>query len=211
MSEEQGEPLFNDDPSRMTFGRRFARLFSGSGCYNPSGNKTSEGDDEENDSGVTPPSLDKAWEYFEHIVLPRCFVENHHASTKIVPQDNGDFDDNEYNDEDDSTLLKKNLIRAEPGEFEKETKLYPIFGTNDEDMGDFGIGVALYFNTLKWLALITFIAGCINIPNMLYFATEAYEGSNANTDARALVKLGLKGTLSFLFVRVIFCTSISHS
>lgn len=43
-------------------------------------------------------------------------------------------------------------------------------------MGDFGIGVGLYFSTLRFLAIVTFIAGCMQIPNIIYFATD-YTGA----------------------------------
>ena len=142
--------LYNDDdPSRMTNGRKLARFFTR--------NKEKQS-----------PSIDAAWEYFEHIVLPRCFVKND------APEG--------LEGDKVSNVAGKNLVRAEPGEFQRPTKLYPVFGTNDEDMSDFGIGIGLYFKTLKFLSILCFVVGCINIPNMIYFASEEYSGNGNNVD-----------------------------
>jgi len=69
---------------------------------------------------------------------------------------------------------KGDLDRAEPGESRLPTKLYsPIF-TPLSQLGDFGIGVGLYFSSLRAVAFITLIAGCINLPNILYYASDEY-------------------------------------
>ena len=169
--------LYDDKSSRMTNGRRIARFLAPYGWYNP---QVKEDDGIEN---MEKPSLDAAWEYFEHIVLPRCFA--------------GKDIGNGIGEEDGLNEVKKqvegkNLVRAEQGENRWPTKLYPILGTNDEDMSDFGIGVGLYFNTLKYLSIISLLAGLINIPNMIYFASDAYEGTNGLVK-RSLDKMGLKG------------------
>ena len=171
--------LYHDTPSQMTYGRRLARFLSRYNWYYPEihdeseqvpfENGDSSGVEEEVDlkiqNQITRPSLDSAWEYFEHIILPRCYVDS--------PED-----ENEDGDEaEEKQSGARNLIRAEPGEFEKPTKLYPIFGTNDEDMSDFGIGIGLYFTKLKFLAVLSLLAGLINLPNMIFFASEEYAGS----------------------------------
>jgi hypothetical protein len=155
------DQIYDTKSSEMTIGRRVARFLSRYNWYNP--HLSTHADTDASDATtikLPPPSLDAAWEYFEYINLPRYLV---------------DGDDTKG----------KNLVRAEPGEREKQTRLYPFCGTNDEDMSDFGIGVGLYFNTLKLLTIITFVAGLISIPNMMFFASEAYEGTsvNANTDS----------------------------
>jgi len=101
------------------------------------------------------PCLNKGWEYFERVTLPR-----HILSTKS----------NAYN--------RDKYVRAEPGE-SKPTRLYSVWKTPEEDLGDFGIGVGLYFSTLRLLTIITFIAGLILLPNMIYFASDSYD-RNAN-------------------------------
>uniref|UniRef100_A0A7S3QJ10 CSC1/OSCA1-like cytosolic domain-containing protein n=1 Tax=Chaetoceros debilis TaxID=122233 RepID=A0A7S3QJ10_9STRA len=151
---------YNDELSDMTIGRRWARSLSSpsgccciSDCYNPSHREQ----DEEEDTSKSEPSLDKAWEYFEHQTLPRCLAGG--LSDSIL----GKYD------------------RAEIGEHTKKTMLYPVWSTPMEDMADFGIGVGLYFSTLRFLAILSLFAACINIPNMFYFASEDYDaGRNGN-------------------------------
>lgn len=72
---------------------------------------------------------------------------------------------------------QKDLDRAEPGESNLPTKLYSPFFTPLSQLGDFGIGVGLYFSSLRAVAFIALIAGCINMPNILYYASEEYSGS----------------------------------
>jgi len=99
------------------------------------------------------PKLDVAWEHFEHIALPRCF--------KKVGSSN-------------------NFDRAEPGEIEEPTMLYPVWKTKLVDMGDFGIGVGLYFSTLQFFAIITFLAGLINLPAVAHFTSSSYSPDGGN-------------------------------
>ena len=176
---DQAKSLYNDARSDMTKGRRLARNLSRFGFYNPHIRQESLDDysKEQNSNHIinedigkkkaTKPSLDIAWEYFEHIVLPRYYVDGPLHKQK-----------------------REEKNRAEPGEYERPTKLYPILGTSDEDMSDFGIGVALYFSTIKYLCGLCLLAGLINIPNILYFSSDAYEGGDSK---RALVEFGLKG------------------
>ena len=53
-------------------------------------------------------------------------------------------------------------------------KLYPVGKTPIYDMADFGLGVGYYFTTLRFLAIVSMIAGCLSIPNMLYFDSKDY-------------------------------------
>jgi hypothetical protein len=66
--------------------------------------------------------LQDAWAYFEHSTLPRYFMD----------------------DDTDNTFRF-----AEPGEKEKITKLYPL-STPETDLADFGVGVGVYFFTLRF-------------------------------------------------------------
>ena len=70
----------------------------------------------------------------------------------------------------------------------KATKLYsPVF-TPISQMGDFGLGTGLYFTNLRAMTIITFVLGLINIPNMLYFNSDAYSGGQPG------VFIALKGS-----------------
>ncbi|KAL3827557.1 hypothetical protein ACHAXA_002054 [Cyclostephanos tholiformis] len=69
---------------------------------------------------------------------------------------------------------KGDFDRAEPGECTMPTKLYSPFFTPLSQLGDFGIGIGLYFSYLRAVAFIALIAGCINLPNILYYASDEY-------------------------------------
>ena len=111
-------------------------------------------------------------QYHEHFVLPRY----------IVNTESQDEADNKASEKDERTKSlvpssfwdSQPLQRAEPGENNVPTKLYDPFFTPLSQMGDFGIGIGLYFSTLLALAVLTFVAGLVNIPNMLYFLSEDY-------------------------------------
>ena len=68
----------------------------------------------------------------------------------------------------------KELQKASPGEIIYPTRLYSAFFTPLSQMGDFGVGIGLYFTTLLGMVFITLVAGLINIPNILYFAGNEY-------------------------------------
>lgn len=115
------------------------------------------------------PDLDKGWDYFERVTLPRHYKPNINVNE---------------DDEDDDNGARDIRQRAEPGET-KPTQLYSVWSTPEEDLGDFGIGIGLYFSTLRLLAIVTFIAGLILLPNMIYFASDAYHNDNHNdSDSR---------------------------
>lgn len=44
-------------------------------------------------------------------------------------------------------------------------------------MGDFGISWGMYFSSLLYTAILMFLAGLMNIPNMIYFASNEYSDS----------------------------------
>lgn len=68
----------------------------------------------------------------------------------------------------------KKLEKAEPGDHEHQTRLYdPIF-TPHNQLGDFGLGIGLYFSTLRAIGIITFVGGLMSTYNMSYFASDAY-------------------------------------
>lgn len=160
----------------ITFGRRVSRVLSSIPClgniYNPTQTKTAiivkganieEGRPEKS---VPPPSLEKGWEFYEHWILPRCFVNK-----TLTPSEN-----------EDSTSVssffkrwignQRKYIRADAGEKEHETMLYPLWGTSMADMADFGTGVGLYFKMLRYFMVVTFIAGLLSIPLMVYYSKE---------------------------------------
>ena len=69
----------------------------------------------------------------------------------------------------------KQLQRSEPGETAYATALYePIF-TPHAQLGDFGLGLGLYFSTLRAITVLTLICGLINIPNFMYYSSADYQ------------------------------------
>lgn len=144
------DDIYNDKPQDMTVGRRLARFLSQFSWYNPHVKQYAAASSASSIDKETPqpPSLDRGWAYFEHVTLPRHFVE---------PSSERDV-----------------FKRAETGEYEEPTRLYSITGTPESDLADFGIGVGMYFFTLRALAIVMLIAGIINIPNMIYFAGERF-------------------------------------
>ena len=105
---------------------------------------------------VQPPSLNKAWEFFENQCLPRRFanVQSHGKGRKYLRAGNGVL---------------------------QPTKLYPVFNTPMENMADFGIGVGMYFKTVRYFGVVTFIAGYISIPSMVFLNSEEYSTPKVDT------------------------------
>ena len=95
---------------------------------------------------------------FEHVALPRYVVD---------PECHG-------------------LDSAEPGEKHLPTRLYNPFCTPHRQLGDWGIGIGLYFTTLRALGILTFFAGLLSLPNILYFASDDY--SEGQDGVRTVVR-----------------------
>ena len=139
------------------------------------------------------PVLAKAWAYFEHSTLPRYIVE----------------DEDEEDEYDDKGRRKKKsaaqeLTRAEPGEDDDPTRLYSPLNTHISQMGDFGLGMGLYFWTLRGLSFLCLLAGIVSIPNILFYSSNSYSKSQAG------VPYLLKGSAictDVTFVPCVNCTA----
>ena len=101
------------------------------------------------DTRPDAPKLTKAWAYYEHITLARYFS--------------------------DSTGNERKQTRAEPGEMDIPTELFNPFTTRESVLNEWGIGVGLYFSTLRVVALILVVVGIINVAGIYYYAT-SYSG-----------------------------------
>jgi hypothetical protein len=114
-------------------------------------------------------SIDKAWHYFEHVTLARHY---------FVPS----------KEEQDATqaIITDYHQKAEPGDDDRPTRLYSFFCTPESDLADWGIGVGIYFFTLRALAIIMLLTGIINTPALLYYASDEYSGARENMYFRAL-------------------------
>ena len=115
------------------------------------------------------PSLEKAWAFYEHYTLARYLV--------------GD---------DGKPLPGK--PRADPGE-EKPSDLYSPITTAESNLNEWGIGVALYFATLRVMAVILMLTGLINIANIWYYSSDEYsagqEGISFSLKGSAVCNQGL--------------------
>lgn len=93
--------------------------------------------------------VDEAWAYFETVVLPRR-----------IPSSNSSSNNN-------SNKSNKRYELAPPGT--PGSELYPVCGT--QDLSDFGTGLAVYFDTLRALAAICFVAGLLYLPSIYCYST----------------------------------------
>jgi hypothetical protein len=175
--------FLEDDSREMTNGRRLALSLMDHNWYNPRAGRTQVEEIKTLDSALSQmevegglkkvddfdammsnsqPNLALAWAYFEHVSLYRY----------LVPKDEA-----KQNKRCCHKLRDRKLDKAEPGENDDPTRLYhPIF-TPHSQLGDFGLGIGLYFTSLRAITLITFMAGLVSLYNIMYFASDAYQPS----------------------------------
>lgn len=201
--------FLTDDVHEMTLGRRIALVLAKYSWYNPSLNKVYRNDQEQNhqedeDStavvsvrssstrdrmeALTSTSLQEAWAYFEHTILPRYVLLHHTAYQQHQRGGQGLC----ARTMEKYRQAHQPLEIAEPGEKYLKTRLYSPYFTPTRNMGDFGLGFGLYFSTLQALAFLFFAAGCLNIPNILFFAGKDYSNYQPG------VKYLLKGSVSII-------------
>jgi hypothetical protein len=146
--------LLHNEEKEMTYGRLVARSLSKFRWYNPHIADFRE----RIDAGagvevidVIPPSLDSAWAYFEHYTLPR-----HLLLQKSPTLASGRSNLRRWTEPEKD---KDVLIRAKYGERDVPTKLYDVINTPESEFSDFGVGIGIYFWSLRWLAVIMLVAG----------------------------------------------------
>jgi len=148
MSESLSDTFHDYDPIK-TKGRLFSEYLSKYSWYCSENVITKQTRNGESTSGQKP-NLDEGWNFFEHIILPRCY------------QLDGD----------------PSFRKAEPGETGRATTFYPLIKTPVKDLADFGVGVGMYFNALKSFAIILLLAGLISIANISYLRSDDYMGDD---------------------------------
>ncbi len=126
------------------------------------------------------PSLEQAWAYFEHVTLPRYVKVYKNESGGQTG--GGDDDDKQKKSETFANSCGGGQIKeiAESGERYFRTKLYHPFFTPLNQLGGFGLGIALYFYTLRAVMILLFIAGLVSIPNFIYFSGPEYSNNQEN-------------------------------
>ena len=71
----------------------------------------------------------------------------------------------------------------EPGDDDEDARPYPLLPpwgwTSVLDLGEFGLGIGLYFGMLRDLAVVFVVVGLVNLPSMMYFASKAYNGGSS--------------------------------
>ena len=171
-----------------------------------------EGEQTFGNSSGRPPSLDSAWAFFEHVVLPR-YVESVQ-----------DGEDGSSNIDRRKTLRKTasraalvnylerdTYYRAEPGEYKRRTRLYPVWSTPEEQLADFGVGIGLYFNALKAMSVILLISGLICIPTILYYASTEYSPDSSMDRTFNPFEIALKGSAICSNARWVACPNCTES
>eukprot|EP00804_Cyclotella_cryptica_P013285 CCRYP_018642-RA/>CCRYP_018642-RA protein AED:0.04 eAED:0.04 QI:382/1/1/1/1/1/4/1250/711 len=184
--------FLKDDKREMTYGRRIALSLINKKWYNPKAGVKSEesntagemkqnsqkpvdssSSNEDNFDAMMSnphPNLEKSWAYFEHVTLYRYLLSPDETIDKGSKM-------SVLVEAFRKMFMKSNakLERAEPGENDDPTRLYsPIF-TPHSQLGDFGLGIGLYFSTLRAITLITFAAGLLSVYNIVYFASSEYQ------------------------------------
>lgn len=98
----------------------------------------------------TVPDLNEGWAFYEHVTLAR-----HEVNTKGA-----------------------DIVRAAPGEGQKKTELYNYFTTPASSLKDWGVGIALYFSTMRVYGLALLIGGLFSLRNIFYFFSDDYDIQN---------------------------------
>lgn len=102
------------------------------------------------------PSLEKGWNFFEHYTLGRY------------------IDPFEYGESAD--LNSGTTFLAFRGEKTLKTHLYS-FTCPEQDLSNFGIGIQMYFASLRTVSIIFFLTFLINLPLYIFFQSEEYSES----------------------------------
>eukprot|EP00587_Corethron_hystrix_P000893 CAMPEP_0113301106 /NCGR_PEP_ID=MMETSP0010_2-20120614/2474_1 /TAXON_ID=216773 ORGANISM="Corethron hystrix, Strain 308" /NCGR_SAMPLE_ID=MMETSP0010_2 /ASSEMBLY_ACC=CAM_ASM_000155 /LENGTH=1064 /DNA_ID=CAMNT_0000154675 /DNA_START=1736 /DNA_END=4930 /DNA_ORIENTATION=+ /assembly_acc=CAM_ASM_000155 len=136
---------------------------------------------------VNPISLEKAWEYFEHVTLPRYLLKPTDPRY-LIKCNNTQVESGEYSPQSSSypkisynkfkALYSKNMDRVEPGESDHPTALYPAIFTPFSQLGDFGLGIGLYFYNLRAMAILIFLVGLVSYPTAIFYQSDAYQTTN---------------------------------
>jgi hypothetical protein len=121
---KRGVDFLKDPPDQITMGRKIGLRLQHKKWYNPRAGALSQtyDDVEATGEGIPNfPSLQKAWAYFEHVVLTRYVVEPHNISVEGWGWLQKFIHSFKNFDEE--------LERAQPGENQRPTKLYDAITT----------------------------------------------------------------------------------
>lgn len=110
-----------------------------------------------------------AWEFLRRVVNPR-WVRDHEEEARhdrdlahAAKSHRGLF----------SCCQRKEKYRLATLE-EEHSELIPVFGSNIDDMGMFGIGIGLYFKQTMAFFWLSLLYGLLLLPSVAYFRSDAY-------------------------------------
>lgn len=147
--------------------------------YNPNYSKENQDEsDPENPAAGwnAKASLLKAWDFYEKHVLYR-YIEN---------DDNEDDDEEVINDKEVFNLCKGKKPQRKARETKdsmdeaQDSKMYTLWGTHEEDFGAWGIGIYVYFYTLKYIILMFLMLILFAYPVQLYYGSDYYNGGQSS-------------------------------
>lgn len=99
--------------------------------------------------------LDVAWDFYAKYTLPKYTLKEEDGSA------NADRPGSKYR-------------LQEPGE--SGGHFYNLWETPLSQLGDFGAGVGMYFQTLTVMGIVFFLAGVANTASMVYYRSDDYSG-----------------------------------
>mmetsp|Transcript_36119 Transcript_36119/g.52922 ORF Transcript_36119/g.52922 Transcript_36119/m.52922 type:complete len:866 (-) Transcript_36119:573-3170(-) len=85
---------------------------------------------------------------------------------------------------------RETVALLERGKSGIKTGLYPAWTTPMSEFRNFGIGVAVYFETMRALAVICLVAGLLYLPSIMYYDSTSYDETG-----RSSIGWQLRGSL----------------
>ena len=105
------------------------------------------------------PPLKEGWAFYEHYTLAR--------------RRGGDA----------KGAVPERVLPGTGNAGETASRLYKYWGTPESAFKDWGVGIALYFSTMRVFALALFVAGLCSLRNIIYFSTSDYRDPKAANDS----------------------------
>jgi Cytosolic domain of 10TM putative phosphate transporter len=163
---EGGSEHLNDSLEEMTLSRRIAIYLSQFSWYCPTPTIISTEydsiDKQQRHQRRQCDNLHRGWYYYEHYTLAR-----HEGKLDSALSSAGGVKDKDKSSESSDV----NFVRANRGEQDMKTYLYPVMETPETDLADFGQGIGIYFYSLRMLSVLLFMAGIMSIPNLIFFSS----------------------------------------
>ena len=107
------------------------------------------------------PDIKLSWKYFETVTLPNRVLK---------PGSKDDF------------------RKLEPGEIVGHSEPYGVWDTPVKEIGDFGIGILLYFKMLIGLGSLALLLGLISVYNIDFFKSGSYSDSQSSLSSLSVLK-----------------------